>query len=65
MLTVKCCCAVSPAVSVAWMVKAKLPGADGVPEIVPVLLPSDKPVGSVPVATVHAITPIPPDDWTV
>jgi hypothetical protein len=65
MFTVKCCWAVTPAVSVAWMVKAKLPGAAGVPERIPVVPPSDRPVGGVPDTTVHAIAPVPPDDRTV
>ena len=65
MATVNGCCAVTPVLSVASMVKEKLPGADGVPEMVPVVEESERPPGSDPADTDHVIAPVPPDDFTV
>lgn len=65
MVTVKGCCAATPLLSVAFTVKVKLPAADGVPEIVPVVAPSERPAGNVPAETDHVIGFVPPEDWTV
>ena len=65
MFTLKRCCAVPPALSVACTVKAKLPAAVGVPETVPATLSSESPAGSAPDATDHAIGGLPPADWMV
>lgn len=49
-----------PALSVACTVKLKVPGAVGVPPIRPVLLPRDRPLGSVPWVTRNVTGGTPP-----
>ena len=63
--TVKLCWVLTPVLSTACTVKMKLPGAEGVPETIPVVLPSESPAGSAPVVTDHVIAPVPPENWTV
>ena len=47
------CVAVAATLSETRTVKLDVPVPEGVPEMTPVELPSDKPVGSEPTVTVH------------
>jgi hypothetical protein len=46
--------------SIAWTVKLKVPEAVGVPEMTPVPLLSDRPVGSDPLVIDHVYGEVPP-----
>ena len=56
---------VAPKLSVAVIVKLKLPAADDVPVIAPVDVLSDRPVGKLPAVTVYVYGAVPPDAVTV
>jgi hypothetical protein len=64
-LTVYDCEAVTEFASVASTVNVNEPDAVGVPLIVPVDVPSERPVGSAPDVTVKVIGVVPPDVCTV
>ena len=57
--------AIPPSASVSWMVTLYTPAVDGVPETVPVLVPSPTPVGNVPEAIAQLYGVFPPDAVSV
>jgi len=60
MTKVYCCKPVQPFWSVAVTVKVNVPVAVGVPEIRPLLVIGDSPVGSDPAVMVNVYGPVPP-----